>query len=240
MNILSSFEQFHGDIRRNKWMRFFTTFLRIALAYAFLMAGLTKVIGERFTSLSNNHPMGHYLEALYHTGFYYTFIGVAQMLAGLLLLVPRTALLGAILYFPIILNICILSYAVRFEGSVLTTPLMVLANLYLICWDFHRWKYVLPHRPTTIKAAFPEIYSQTNRFPLKFLTVILVTLVIVVGLVFTMSQKANMPRNSFPECLTQCPDSSNPETCKSFCECIHENGNSLENCLEAYGTKFSK
>src|SRR5215207_3889092 len=69
--------------------------------------------------------MGHYLEALHHTGFYYTFIGVVQILAAILLLVPRTVILGALLYFPLILNICVLSYAVRFEGSILTSPLML-------------------------------------------------------------------------------------------------------------------
>jgi hypothetical protein len=36
------------------------------------------------------------------TGFYYTFIGVSQLTAALLLLIPRTTLLGAIIYFPII------------------------------------------------------------------------------------------------------------------------------------------
>jgi hypothetical protein len=40
--------------------------------------------------------------ASHGTGFYYTFIGVSQLTAALLLLIPRTALLAAILYFPII------------------------------------------------------------------------------------------------------------------------------------------
>lgn len=88
--------------------------------------------------------MGNYLEALHRTGYYYTFIGVMQVTAALLLLIPRTATLGAFLYFPIILNICVLSFAVRFEGSLLSSPLMVLANLYLLCWDYDKWKLILP------------------------------------------------------------------------------------------------
>ncbi|MDC6403925.1 MULTISPECIES: hypothetical protein [Maribacter] len=97
------------------------------------MAGWVKIIGERFASgLSIIHPMGAYLEALHHTGYYYTFIGVTQILAAILLLIPRTMTLGALLYFPIIVNIWILSYAVRFEGSYVTAPLMVWACLFLI------------------------------------------------------------------------------------------------------------
>ncbi len=92
--------------------------------------------------------MGHYLEALHHTGYYYTYIGVVQVAAAIMLLIPRTVTLGAFLYFPIILNICILTYAVRFDGSLFTAPLMVLANLYLLGWNYEKWKYILPfNRP---------------------------------------------------------------------------------------------
>ena len=94
-------------------------------------------MGERFTALPSNHPLGHYFDALHLTGYYYTFIGIGQLMAALLLLIPRTALLGAMLYFPIIVNICVLTYAVRFEGTRIAT-LMLLANLFLLAWDYDR------------------------------------------------------------------------------------------------------
>lgn len=143
MNILSRVEQMYYEAKGNKWLRYFTIFCRITLALGFIPSGVVKIMGERFTALSVNHPLGHYLEALHLTGYYYPFIGVIQLTAALLLLIPRTALLGAIIYFPVILNICILAYAVRFEGTRITT-LMVLANLYLLCWDYARLKYILP------------------------------------------------------------------------------------------------
>lgn len=236
----TKFDRFHTSIRSNKWLGYFTIFLRIPLAYAFLVAGFTKVNGERFTSLSNNHPMGHYLEALFHTGFYYPFIGAMQMLAAVLLLIPRTALLGAILYFPIILNICLLSYAVRFDGSMLTSPLMVLANLYLLCWDYQRWKYILPVKKSKLEFLLPEKPGTGKKFAFKFLSFVFLTMVVTVALVFTMHKKVILPRNHIGDCETQCPDSSNPEACAAFCECIHNEGNSLDDCLEKYGNKFKK
>jgi len=67
------------------------------LAYAFIVAGMVKIIGERFASgLSTIHPMGTYLEALHHKGYYYyyySFIGIAQVIAAILLIIPRTVLL---------------------------------------------------------------------------------------------------------------------------------------------------
>jgi uncharacterized membrane protein YphA (DoxX/SURF4 family) len=144
MSIASTLDRVHYRAKQNKWLRYFAFCNRIGLALGFLPSGIVKIQGERFTSLSVNHPMGHYLEALHRTGFYYTFIGVLQVTAAILLIFPRTALLGALIYFPIILNICILTFAVRFEGSWLSSPLMVLANLYLLCWNYDKLKYIFP------------------------------------------------------------------------------------------------
>jgi len=144
MSIYSTLDHIHFKAKQKRWLRYFAIFNRIALAAGFLPSGIVKITGERFTVLSIKHPMGHYLEALHRTGYYYTFIGVLQVTAAMLLLVPRTATLGAVIYFPIILNICILSFALRFEGSLLSSPLMVLANLYLLCWDYDKLKFILP------------------------------------------------------------------------------------------------
>src|SRR5690554_5133214 len=99
MNISSKIDQLHLQLRENRWLWYFAVFNRVALAAGFLPSGIVKIMGERFMSLSVNHPMGHYLEALYYTGYYYTTIGVLQVTAAILLLIPRTATLGAVIYF---------------------------------------------------------------------------------------------------------------------------------------------
>jgi hypothetical protein len=145
MSISSTLDRLHSQAKQNSWLWLFSIFNRLALALGFIPAAIVKLIDERFASgLHANHPMGHYLEALHETGFYYTFIGVAQLLAAIFLLVPRTATLGAFLYFPIILNITILTFATRFDGSLFTAPLMTLANLYILGWNYEKWKYILP------------------------------------------------------------------------------------------------
>ena len=145
MSISSKLDRLHSQAKQNSWLWLFSIFCRLALAAGFFPSGMVKIMGERFASgLSVNHPMGHYLVALHQTGYYYTYIGVVQVVAAIMLLIPRTVTLGAFLYFPIILNICILTYAVRFDGSLFTAPLMVLANLYLLGWNYEKWKYILP------------------------------------------------------------------------------------------------
>lgn len=226
MSILAKLEQLRIQARENRWMRYFTIGCRLLLALGFLPSGFVKIMGERFTALSSNHPMGHYLEALHHTGYYYTFIGIAQVTAALLLLIPHTALLGALLYFPIILNIFILSWAVRFDGSFLTSPLMVLADLYLLCWDYDRLKFIFPlYQPARIPI-------RSNKFPIRFFAAVFATmLAVALTIKFAYNIK---PRNTEAGCLRQCATSSNPQACETFCNCIHKEGRPLDSCLSEY------
>jgi hypothetical protein len=62
-----------------------------------------------------------------------------------LLLFPRTAALGAAIYFPIILNIFVITLSIgdAFGGTRIVTGLMLLATTYLLLWDYDRWKGLL-------------------------------------------------------------------------------------------------
>jgi uncharacterized membrane protein YphA (DoxX/SURF4 family) len=162
MSISSKLDLLHFRVRQNKWLRYFAVFNRIGLALGFLPSGFVKIAGERFTDLSVRHPMGNYLEALHRTGFYYTFIGVLQVTAAFLLLIPRTATIGALIYFPIILNIFVLTMAVRFEGSWISSPLMVLANLYLLCWDYHKLKFIFPWEKANTTVSNPRLQKMVS------------------------------------------------------------------------------
>lgn len=232
MSISAQLDQLHAQARANRWLRYFATFNRIALAAGFLPSGYVKIAGERFTDLSNNHPMGHYLEALFYTGYYYPFIGVMQMTAAILLLIPRTATLGAVIYFPIILNITMLTFAVRFDGSMLSAPLMIWANLYLLCWNYHKLKYIFPFTPPPALPELSGAKTSGRSFPFAFFAGAFV-IVFLTGVVITHLYRIK-PRNTLPKCITQCPNDPNPEACYTFCECVHEEGRLLDRCLEDY------
>ena len=51
-------------------------------------------------------------DRLFSVHGFYRFVGVAQWLAAGLLLVPRTATLGAFLYLPIITNIFVITVGI--------------------------------------------------------------------------------------------------------------------------------
>lgn len=229
MRLSAKLDRLHSIAKGNRWMYYFSIFCRFGLAAGFLPSGFVKIMGERFTALSNNQPMGHYLEALHHTGFYYTFIGVAQVTAALLLLFRRTATLGAVFYFPVILNICILSIAVRFDGSLITSPLMVLANLYLLCWDYDKIKAILPFKQLLTPAPRP-IHTP---FPTLFFAGVAATVALVV-VVLTQLAFDIRPRNTSSDCRLQCRDSNHQKACELFCDDIHRDGKPLDQALKKY------
>lgn len=76
MGLGTKIDKLHFRARQYKWLGYFSVFCRISLAAGFIPSGMQKVLGEKFTVLAVNHPMGNFLEAFYHTGYYYTFVGV--------------------------------------------------------------------------------------------------------------------------------------------------------------------
>ena len=131
-------ESLHNKIYPKKIFKLFTWGTRILLFLAFLPSGLKKLLGERFTILGVDTPVGFFFEALYQTGFYWNFIGFMQLLAGLLILIPRTTFLGALLYLPIIVNILVIVVSMNFTGTPYVAGLMLIGNIYLLLWDYKK------------------------------------------------------------------------------------------------------
>lgn len=128
----------HAWAHRQPWLRRFTLMNRLLLAMAFLPTGLVKFLGQRFTILPVENPIGFFFEAMYRTGPYWNFIGGMQVLAALLLLIPATASIGAVLFLPIGVSIFLVTLGVGFGNTVFVTGGMLLAVVYLLCWDADR------------------------------------------------------------------------------------------------------
>lgn len=145
-------DRLHAGARRQPVFQRLAIISRIALALAFVPTGLVKVMGERFTVLGLDSPVGLFFEAMYQSGIYWSFIGWAQVGSGILLLIPRTTTLGAVLFFPIVLNIFVITVGLDFKGTPLITAPMLFASIFLLCWDYDRLKAIVwppPQRPAS-------------------------------------------------------------------------------------------
>lgn len=143
MTLEKTLDRIHAAVTANRWLQIFTAFVRVLLAVGFIPPSVKKILGQPFTILPDSNPVGHYFNALYQTGFYYEFLGWGQLVAALLLLIPRTAHLGALAFFPIILNIAVLTSSVGFAGTNFITAMMLVAAGYLVAWDYDRLKAIL-------------------------------------------------------------------------------------------------
>lgn len=137
-------------IRGSAFCYRFTLLTRILLAAAFIPTGMVKLMGERFTLLGTDNPIGAFFEAMYQTGLFWRFIGLTQVVAGILLLIPRLAHLGAAVFLPVVINIFIITISLGFGGTPVITGLMALAVTYLVLWDFHRFRSMLTLTPLEV------------------------------------------------------------------------------------------
>jgi hypothetical protein len=145
-------DRWHTGARRSAVIHRLVIVSRILLALGFIPTAMVKLLGQRFTLMPVSTPVGAIFDAFYQTGAYWRFLGLGQVVAGLLLLVPSTAVLGAVAFFPIILNVTILTWAVHFQGTPMITAAMLLANLLLLAWDYHRWRSILTLQPVALVA----------------------------------------------------------------------------------------
>ncbi len=230
---MNRFEEIYLEAKSDKWFQGFALFCRIALAASFFPTGLVKIMGQRFAEgLPSNNPLGHYFDALYLTGYYYTFIGIVQIFIAILILIPRSSFLGVLMYFPVIVNICVLTYATRFAGTRANTMLL-LACLFLLTWNYDRLKYLLSFRQRKIE---PPVLKRPLGIRLRIIFFggsIAILAFIIIGTFYLWEIG---PGNSKAECRSQCAGSKNPVACEEFCDCIYKNGKPLDSCLAIFNT----
>jgi hypothetical protein len=149
----------------------FIIYTRYLIGGAFVFSSIIKIKGKRFTTYSQEDaPLGsamHFFEVLYQTGDYWQFIGWAQLLAGFLLMTQRYAKLGALVNFPILLNVFVITISMNFGGTPLITGLMLAANLMLLIWHWGELKSLI-NLPYT-----PEPKDQEENKPLWAITGVL-------------------------------------------------------------------
>ena len=134
-----------------------TLFTRIMLAAGFIPTGTVKLLGQRFTTISPTSPIGAFFEAMYQTGLFWRFIGAVQIVAGVLLLVPRVAHLGTLMFLPVIICIAVVTVALDFGLTEVVTAAMLAAVLYLCLWDYERLRSLLTSRPLEAPHGIPVL-----------------------------------------------------------------------------------
>lgn len=144
------------NLRTNRFNHWVIIHLRYLVGFAFFPFGLVKLLGERFTRISTDHPIGYFFEALYQSGFYWNFLGLAQVTAGVLLMTQRFATLGALMFLAILTNIWIITISLSFTGTWMITSLMMIAVLILVMWDQHKLLPIFNYNKSSVVKEYPD------------------------------------------------------------------------------------
>ncbi|WP_350291483.1 hypothetical protein [uncultured Croceitalea sp.] len=127
-------------IKKIKILKVFYWFVRISMGFGFVLSGMRKLPGIRFTILSNDNPAGAFFNAMYDTGFYWNFIGYFQILLGILIFFNRFVVLTSVLMMPVTFNIFLVSIALNMKGTSIITSTMLMANIFLLIWNQKNYK----------------------------------------------------------------------------------------------------
>lgn len=134
-------------IKNNFLAQLVIIYTRYLLGGGFVFASIIKIKGLRFTTESGeNQTFGtafHFFETMYQTGIYWQFLGWGQLIAGLLLMTQRYAKLGAIINFPIILNVFVITISMDFNYTPVITGMMLFANLVLLVWHWNELRTLI-------------------------------------------------------------------------------------------------
>ena len=112
---------------------------RVGLGVAFIISGLRKFPGVKFTILPPDDPVGGFFHAMHETGFYWHSIGYYQIIVGVLVFFNRTTVLGALLMMPVTWNIFMVSIALHMRGTPYITAAMMLGNILLLVWHYRNY-----------------------------------------------------------------------------------------------------
>ena len=119
---------------------------RYLLAFAFIPSGMKKILGQRFTSISTDNPIGYFFEALFRTGMYWNFLGWGQLIAAVLMMTQVFATLGNLIFFFIIVNIFFITVSMHFTATWLIALLMLFASFCHLLWDTNRLQYIISQK----------------------------------------------------------------------------------------------
>ncbi|MDX1628991.1 MAG: DoxX family protein [Fulvivirga sp.] len=143
--------------------------VRIFLGIIFFTAGMSKLMD--FPGLIGPRWLEDAL-APHGLGLFARFVAFSQIMVGLLLLTRRFATLGAIMLFPLLLCIMMVTISLDWRGTPYVNAFLLILNMSLFIKDYHKLKFIFTDDAESLRSIKPV------RRDMKFDFIWLVALVI--------------------------------------------------------------
>jgi hypothetical protein len=212
----SIFDRRRGSyIRLHGWLR---VLARYALAFALLSYAFSKIIPTQFIHLQNSQlvetyggssPMGLLWRFMGYSTPYTFFAGCAELLPALLLLFRRTALLGSLIAFAVMLNVVMLNFCYDVPVKLYSLNLLLLST-FLILPDASRLFRIFVLNASTQPSNLSEPVLTRNS--VRRTALVLKFTVLTILLVQTVASSVSRYR----EVASQTPPRAYPLTTRGF------------------------
>lgn len=166
-----------NQIYKSKIFDYLIIVIRFLLAIIFLSYGYGKLTDGQF-GLSIQELQKPIKELnLFQIGWYLFdqqpfkfFIGVSQIICGILLLINRTVLIGAILFLPIVINILIIDLTIMPKAMANAFAIRLIFYIFLDCLIF------LHYKKQTFEAIQKLLTNIKPKFKHKYWTILFIPL----------------------------------------------------------------
>lgn len=173
-------------------MRITILSIRILLGVIYITYGVVKLMGGQYyygdfviDSKTIGPSATFFVWAFFgYSKVYAAFTGMCELVAGILLLIPRTATLGAAAVFPIALNITVMTFGFGFPGVKYLSLTYTVLSAVLLAWDYRRLKLIFWDRwqvdaVLTKLAEQPPLPPDSVRPPMSFRKRLILAAVII-------------------------------------------------------------
>ena len=87
----------------------------------------------------------NYIFGMKQTNYFWQFLGIIEIVFGLLLISQFFALLGAIMALPVTINIFLFHFFLEYDeiSELAECALLLTANVWLIAFEYKRWREII-------------------------------------------------------------------------------------------------
>ncbi len=131
-----------------KKLPYLVLLIRLLLGFVFVVYGVVKLFGGQYYYgdfvIDSKTVDGTFLVWSFFgwSKAYALFTGFGELLAGVLLLIPRTRTAGAVALFPVTLNITVMTFAFEFPGVKYASLTYTLLCAFLLLYDLPKLKLI--------------------------------------------------------------------------------------------------
>ena len=148
------------SITKGRIFRIFNFVLRLVLGGMLVLGGIEKFakpmplpteqieqvkLGKLTSENTKVLKIKNYIFGMKQTNYFWQFLGIIEIVFGLLLISQFFGLLGAIMSLPVTTNIFLFHVFLEFDEftEIIESALLLAANLWLIAYEYKRWKGIV-------------------------------------------------------------------------------------------------